>query len=35
MMPARGGIHTFLNGALVYKDGVYTGAMPDQVRHSQ
>jgi len=35
MMPASGVISHLRHGAPVYKDGVYKGAMADQVGHSQ
>ncbi len=34
VMPARGVIHTVVNGVMVYEDGHYTGATPGEVLHS-
>ena len=34
VMPATGMVHTFVNGAPVYEDGHYTGAMPGEVLRS-
>jgi N-acyl-D-amino-acid deacylase len=34
VMPAKGVIHTAVNGVMVYEDGHYTGATPGEVLHS-